>query len=350
MEGTLISLRAKFCNGDLSTIWEMINLIFPELMVSSPPSHLQFKAKHLGELGLDIFSKPELLCISELETVEFFEKELQLRINRELRPAKEKELKKEVASEDERIIAITEEKDQAKPKALLAALFFQKSLPAAEQVLYEMTYVQKWKGIPNIRRLQLFLVNTLSWGNYRMRDDLRKNPAIETVEISNWFMSNLKRYFLGKKNEVEAWDDFSNSLKNMVNKNVEDDFKNIGQNLRRRELRFQKDLNLFEFKDWNDVEVIFYMLYKYMKIENHLEIWHQMNIESQFHLPLENEMKKFKLWNKNALLKNEGISESTIIKRLKLMKDDLGFIKGTMKKIQLEIDKKSTKAIDWRTY
>jgi len=92
------------------------------------------------------------------------------------------------------------------------------------------------------------------------------------------------------------------------------------------------------------------MLYKYMKMENHLEIWHQMNIEGQFHLPLKKEMERFKLWNENALLKNEGISESTIIKRLKLINDDLDFIKGTMKKIQLEIDKKSTKAIDWRTY
>ena len=311
MKDALILLKEKFCQGDRSTIYEMVELVFPQLWLHIISNTSHPKADHIGGLIERIYNNPDLLCNTEESVDVFLTKQLN-KVSRETisRDGEFYEGKDYIAKADEQ-----EDKSESQMDTYTGHLpihaIFQSSLDEIAKICYEIIYVQKWKQRPGSRQLLLFLVNALSFGNYDLLKTLKGHPA-NYPEILSWFVGRLKEMFYKEKNVVENWDTFSNSEFFNIEQTLENRLKTQIQTLKRNRSDYGELRMDLAREKWSEMEIYFYLIYKYVGLESFVEIWLQMNIYAKMDKNLQVELEHKGLWKNEVQPTDEGMKHIKI--------------------------------------
>ena len=352
MKAKLNNLKKKFCDGKREVIWEMIELTFEDFWLKtlsgdSETNHI------LAKFADRIITQHEKLCASELPIKIFLEEQFK-KISKNKEAGKEDVTLNPAIMNEEGIIKTYSpslpEKDDSSDSSPFS--FYQKSLSALDQIIYEIYYKKCWKKRKGVRKLLLFLVNISSFGNCILTNELKKmDSPLFTPEISEWYACKLEERFLEKNNNAQSWNEFTKSIELMLHPQLENDIKTKIQTVQIKSINFKKQLLAFGGVACTELEIYYYLLHKYLGKESVIEIWMHLNLIGQDSSLIQKELEQLALWEK-TISKNDGRKgEASILKKYVGKSDKkINLLRTKMKNIQQQIDAKFGTPIKWNTY
>jgi len=334
MERELEALKNRFCKGEDAALWEMVHLLYPELVICTSLEDLPEGFENIRSAIDKILKNRNLLCNSKKDIIAIWT-DLLLDDFGNTSSKKTNRFFEDFMNPEGNVQTIDSSKKTEKIVKIPSPLnyIFHTSLNEIEQIIYERIYIQKWVNHSGIKTMQFHLINVLPFGNFRLKKLLKKTFIYQPY-FTSWFSKKLANIYINTNLPIDSWAEVETETKKYFTSKPKQEFENIAKRVNIYKSIFEEEKTVFKQKKWTELEQFFFIIHKYMKVENLIEIWHLMNIFALDYQPLEKELKEKELLNKGKIFEHhKNLRNRAICKLYKIGITDKDFIKTEMQAI-----------------
>ncbi|MFT5166356.1 MAG: hypothetical protein ACI8P3_001587 [Saprospiraceae bacterium] len=342
-KSTLASLKEDICKGDTEAVRVLTEIFFGEIWANMLTGKMDAQADALINLESDLRENPADFCNSKDPIEVYLRKKWREKLAG---------LRKKSVTFDDAYMGVQKEElppveTAASPLFLtLQYQYFLSSLTAVQRILFETKYYQALYGKNGLFQVTHFLLNATAIGYPELSSLLKKQEGLYEPLISSFLVRQAKSVFTNEYTEKQE------TLRDLLG-NLPANKDDLKQAFHAHDMKVSRSHSAFrnyleEIQILNELEQSFVLINKYLEVENHLELWIQVNVNGQHYPPLKKELKSLGLWDERIKKKHVQLGRKGIIKTFKSVKILEGNEKQ-MRSIQDQINKKLVKTVSWKT-
>ncbi|MEM6964411.1 MAG: hypothetical protein AAF573_06570 [Bacteroidota bacterium] len=348
-------MKKAFCAGQLEVTWNMLADYFPNGIHDLVSEKEKFSSKsyngylhdafHL--MAIELYEHPQNFCKSNLTDYDFLKTLFRTKLKEVINTHKTLG-----TSFDEAFMGNGggDSRSDQHQQQTSEIDFFARSLNPIEAVIFNVKFIMGWKNKSNILHLIAFLLNTNRLTDLKLNTQLRKNKNLSYPIITEWYKELIEHSFLKKCNPPsQSWSLFFESMPTVVIPAYKNEMRIHSQNFSRKKLKFREQMLWMNQRNWLPIERFFFMLHEYLLVESLIEIWFQLSKASIQNESLRRDLVRYHIFYQYPNDNNwpYEMREEQIKRRLHLGKKEAHRIRVVLQKLQLSIDKKIGRYLDW---
>jgi len=338
-------LKAAVCKGEQDAIRALTSYYFAEIWANMLLGNMDEQADALISLEIDLQRDVQDFCKSKEPVDEYLRKQW----------------KKKLVGFRKRMLSFdgdymggqemeSQQKDTSNPNFdpnNFSYRYFISSLGPVLRMLFETKYMLGLNGKNGLFQVSHFLLNAAVAGHPMLSDTLKEVDDLYEPLIADFLIRKAKAAFTNQVSDHS--ENIDHLLQNLPAKRIV-----LKKAFHRYDMKIFRSLNQFKtklanIKELSSLEQAFILINDYLKIEDSIEFWVQLNIDSQQHPGLQKELSNVQLADDRILKKHLHWRRKAIIKNISLKKNHIESITKTIQDLQYNINQQLNQNIHWKT-
>lgn len=349
MKGILESehtvLKAAVCNGEQDAIRALTSYYFAEIWANMLLGEIDEQADALISLEIDLQNDLSDFCKSTQPVEQYLRK----RWKEKLVGFRKRTLAFDEAFMSTQKVGKDIVQDTPNPKDIVSLFphhYFLSSLSPVLRVIFETKYFQGLNGRNGLFQVAHFLLNAATIGDSQLSETLKSIDGLYEPLIPDFLTDKAKAVFT---NQVS---DRSESLKHLLEHlptkrlSLKKAFHAYDMKVFRSHNQFKE--KLATIRELNILEQTFILINDYLKIEDLIEFWVQLNVDSLREPHLRKALDQADLLEERIQQKHRDWRSKAIIKNIKLGKKRIEAIQQNIENIQQNIAQQLNQNIHWK--